>query len=397
MAEQKTEDPKPPLARRGARPFAGPAGAPNAPRPFLRPATPGQRPAPAPFAPRGVAAGSPLGVPAPPAPAAPTSKPVQVGPAEQIEDSTPSVAPPAVSLPEPTGIPSAPVTLSDFAPAPASVRPITSEMVALDAIDAFDALWASAGEVASQSGGPDVENHSTTASLLDESSLGGLDAPSMWSGEITEAVEQTASTAEPLELTPPRTPVVLDMPAWLADDHDPTPIEAAAADPAPVSQHTVVPEPVAAGSTVDCGEAPTELATAPSVAPDGPIESDYPATSEPTWPDQRSAQAVEEGVPLVVEDRTPLVVDAMAVTETSSLGDDRPRFELVDEPASPEPSRADASVPESRGVHVSAALARLAERVRSGEIDVSSIAPEATDAAMLASVLVALLGGSSSR
>jgi hypothetical protein len=47
--------------------------------------------------------------------------------------------------------------------------------------------------------------------------------------------------------------------------------------------------------------------------------------------------------------------------------------------------------------HVSAALARLAERVRSGEIDVSSVAAEATDAAVLASVLAALLGGSSSR
>ena len=388
MAEQKTEDTKPPLPRRGARPFAGPASAPNAARPSLRPAIPGHRPAPAPFAPRTVSAGSPLGIPTPPASAAPASTPVTGGPAEQIEEPTPSVATPSVSLPEPTGVPSAPVTPSEFALPPASVRPITSEMVALDAIDAFDALWASAGEVASQP---------TTASPLDESSLGGLDAPSMWSEEITEAVEQTASTAESLELTPPRTPVVLDMPAWLADDHDPAPIEAAAADPASVSQHTVVPEPVAADATAESGEAPTELATAPIVAPGGPNEGEYPATSEATWPDERSAEAVEEAVPLVVADRTASVVDPLAVAETSSLGNDRPRFELVDEPASPTPSRADALVPESRGGHVSAALARLAERVRSGEIDVSSIAPEATDAAMLASVLVALLGGSSSR
>ena len=40
---------------------------------------------------------------------------------------------------------------------------------------------------------------------------------------------------------------------------------------------------------------------------------------------------------------------------------------------------------------------RLADRVRSGEIDVSSIAPDATDAAVVASVLAALLGGSRSR
>jgi hypothetical protein len=46
---------------------------------------------------------------------------------------------------------------------------------------------------------------------------------------------------------------------------------------------------------------------------------------------------------------------------------------------------------------VSAMLVRLAERVRGGEIDVSSVAPDATDAAMLASVLATLLGGSSRR
>jgi hypothetical protein len=50
-----------------------------------------------------------------------------------------------------------------------------------------------------------------------------------------------------------------------------------------------------------------------------------------------------------------------------------------------------------RGLQVSAALERLAERIRDGEIDVSSVAPEAPDAAMLASVLAALLGGSNSR
>ena len=49
------------------------------------------------------------------------------------------------------------------------------------------------------------------------------------------------------------------------------------------------------------------------------------------------------------------------------------------------------------GMRISATLDRLAERVRGGEIDVSSVAPDATDAAVLASVLAALLGGSSSR
>jgi hypothetical protein len=49
------------------------------------------------------------------------------------------------------------------------------------------------------------------------------------------------------------------------------------------------------------------------------------------------------------------------------------------------------------GIRVSATLDRLAEQVRGGDIDISSVAPGATDAAVLASVLAALLGGSRSR
>jgi hypothetical protein len=49
------------------------------------------------------------------------------------------------------------------------------------------------------------------------------------------------------------------------------------------------------------------------------------------------------------------------------------------------------------GIRASATLDRLAEQVRGGEIDISSVAPGATDAAVLASVLAALLGGSRSR
>jgi hypothetical protein len=60
----------------------------------------------------------------------------------------------------------------------------------------------------------------------------------------------------------------------------------------------------------------------------------------------------------------------------------------------PEPPTVNVAAPAAR---TSAALERLAERVRSGEIDVSSVAAEASDAAVLASVLAALLGGSSSR
>ena len=51
MAEQKTEDTKPPVAHRGARPFVGPAGGSPAARPLLRPAATPARSTRAPFAP----------------------------------------------------------------------------------------------------------------------------------------------------------------------------------------------------------------------------------------------------------------------------------------------------------------------------------------------------------
>jgi hypothetical protein len=73
---------------------------------------------------------------------------------------------------------------------------------------------------------------------------------------------------------------------------------------------------------------------------------------------------------------------------------------MADEPALAEP---DVPPPapvvvthEDRWSHeylVSSALDRLAKRVRAGEIDVSFVAPGAPDAAVLASVLAALLGG----
>jgi hypothetical protein len=85
------------------------------------------------------------------------------------------------------------------------------------------------------------------------------------------------------------------------------------------------------------------------------------------------------------------------------------RFEFVEatqEPQSevnaekPQPGVVIAAPAEAYSPHearIAATFDRLADRVRSGEIDVSSIAPEATDAAVLASVLAALLGGSRCR
>src|SRR5688572_32682576 len=51
MAEEKTEETKPVVPRRVARPFIGPAGASTATRPLSRPSAPGERPRPAAFLP----------------------------------------------------------------------------------------------------------------------------------------------------------------------------------------------------------------------------------------------------------------------------------------------------------------------------------------------------------
>jgi hypothetical protein len=349
MAEQNSEEPKPPLARRGARPFAGPAaGASGAARPFLRPTSPGQRPAPAPFAPRTVPPRSTLGTAVP---AAPATMPAQSTAPTPIEEP---LAVPAVVASEADAI---------VVPAePASPSVVASE-AALDAIDAFDALWASAGEVASP---PDTTDAAPTAaaSPLDESSLGTLDAASIWSDEITGAAEGIDS---PTEVAPARPPAELDMPAWLADDHDPAPIEGVIED--------------------------QDLAL-----PDAAILSDD-ALADSRGPGHDAAEESAGPSPLIPRAAPAAVEQPSPAVDEIALGDHRPRFELVMEAEQTSgPSVGGQPAPSAtRGVQVSAVLDRLAEQVRSGEIDVSSIAPDATDAAMLASVLVALLGGSGSR
>ncbi len=304
MAEHKIEDTMPPLARRAARPFVGPAGGAAPARPVLRPTGPTGRPSSAPFAPPlaaprtslGRMANGPSAAPAADAGASDATKSRAVAPVERLELSE------ASSL------------------EPLSRRPITSEMVALDAVAAFDAVW---GGSMTPAASPVVE---PVSSLVDEASLGsGAGADGRWAEDDITAtdVDATHAVVEPsrpaagaehhaapsstIDVTWPTvaTPDCA-MPPWLADDNDPT---APSAPPEP-SPDLVVAEPIDVAA------------------------------------DQR--------------------VEAVGTRVAHSL-------------------------------RVSAALDRLAERVRGGEIDVSSVAPEAPDAAVLASVLAALLGGSSSR
>jgi hypothetical protein len=249
-----------------------------------------------------------------------------------------------------------------------------------DPFDAFDSAWA-AMEPAPHAG---IEP-STIPAPLDEHSLGsGLDAPEVWAQEITSAAEAIAQAGESVPASPsaesrPLTPS-LGIPAWLADD-----TETAAADKqASMTFPTPTKDP------------------APEPGTWAPIEADanYSATD---WSDLAALPAAEDIVASVTEPTVSYPPEqslgAVSADDGSEPAASRvppvaSRFELVEEsPATP-------AAVDGRMLHgwrVSSALDRLAERVRSGEIDVSSVAPEANDAAVLASVLAALLGGSSSR
>jgi hypothetical protein len=303
-----------------------------------------------------------------------------------------------------------PIAAATDAPAKPE-RPITSEMVALDAFDAFDAVWGASDPRRTPASSP------ATTAPLDVSSLGGgLDAHDVWAEDITAAGDRPApeqAPVEPAAITPS-----LGMPAWLADDPEPTPM---ASD---VAATEVTP------SEPDAGDEPALPAWAPPAAAS--------AFSSPDWTDStaidpmRAGEAIGQPIDDPSFDAMPIPAaediaqataytppaveslgDALAAPSESqsavtpavqAMPDQRPRFELVEPPRGDEP-RTDAAHDSTaavdprvfHGLRVSATLDRLAERVRAGEIDVSFVAPEATDAAVLASVLAALLGGSSSR
>jgi hypothetical protein len=266
------------------------------------------------------------------------------------------------------------------AAAPAPTMDRSHDSAPHDPFDAFDSAWA-AMEPPSYAG---IEP-STVPAPLDETSLGSsLDAPEPWTQEITSAAEAIAQAGESEPDSPPAesrplTPS-LGIPAWLADDSQ----TALAENPSSETIPTPAPDP------------------APVPGTWSPIEADG-SYSAADWSDLAALPPAEEIVASVTEPTASYPPDQSLGSESAQDWSDAAaarlapvasRFEIVEEPPVA-PATVDRRT--LHGWRVSSALDRLAERVRSGEIDVSSVAPEANDAAVLASVLAALLGGSSSR
>jgi hypothetical protein len=432
MAEQKTEDTKPPVARRGARPFVGPAGAAPAARPLLRPAAPPARPGLAPFAPPLSPNRASLGV------VPRTSAPAPVGPDARVEPvvEAPVVEAPVVEAPmvaEPPIEPVAPaataptfeITVSNLTPtaplefsttdalpeahpAPetfpqsglddldfgfgppileteamlesvesadttadpfAPRRPVTSEMIAIDAFSAFDSVWGPGNTPAAS---PTIEPPPVVPSpALDAESLGtGAHAESAWADEIAATPEHHdvagESSAHVDATESPWARVATPnsaLPAWLMDDEV----------SAPPAEATLAPQVTSPAEMA----APAETVEVTYAAETAPVEQriDVAAVEPPRDDLREDAPHEYAGYVSMPDAGEPMIVEATVTPPESSQVDQR----------------------HTHGLRVSAALDRLAERIRGGEIDVSSVAPEAPDAAVLASVLAALLGGSSSR
>jgi hypothetical protein len=367
MADQNNDDSKTPLARRGARPFGGPVSSPAPSRPFIRPAAP-QRPTAAPFV----------------SPVVPGKLVLRNAvPVPALKPPTP-VAPPSVSLPTADA-------------APPSAGPMPSEIAALDAIDAFDAVWGAVVPVSAPA------ESAAVAPPLDELSLGsGTEGQQQWAEDITAddvPAGEPETAAVPVAFEPSESSATGTTPAWLEDDVAPPPV--------PSESPVVSMSPAAV----------PDVPSAPSVvSPVSDVEGLY---SLGEWTDSHMIPASDEimGVPPeptvapIVEalgDTLPALVDR-ATEEAQSAPEPHPRFELVPS-ETPEPEVQPEELPAAsvmpapttfafapHEARIAATFDRLAERVRSGEIDVSSIAPDATDAAVVASVLAALLGGSRSR
>jgi len=408
MAEQKIDDTKAPAAPRGARPFAGPA-APSAARPFLRPVAPAARPSGAPCAPpsgtRPSASRPSLGVAVPSSRPAPVPTPVAV---QTIENAVPNLRPtevgsfgitqenqasgtpvpvpspeydsapefvaaqPAVVVPEIDDVPAVEKTQPAALESP---RRVTSEMVALDAFDAFEAVWGG-----SDTGGS-AAPPAPPPSPLDPVALGsGSDGECLWADEASAAAE----------------------PARLADDDT---VATAGQPTGAWSEMAAIPsaDDVIAVSLVDDAITVDDVVSASS--------SDQTLGAEPAaadaWPDQLLAEYAPYAAPSC---EIPTDVDAVTTDEPVAHVT-TPAIGMVAVPevehslADPVHTGAGEALEASRsteanasaGTYVSATLDRLAERVRRGEIDISSVAPDATEAAVLASVLATLLGGSNSR
>lgn len=365
MADQNNDDSKTPFARRGARPFGGPASSPAPSRPFIRPAAP-QRPTAAPFV-----------------------SPVVPGKLV-LRNATPV---PALKTPTPVALPSIPLPEADTAPP--SPAPTPSEIDALDAIDAFDAVWGAAVPLAAPA------EPAALASPLDELSLGsGTEGQHQWAEDITVdnvPAGDPATVAVPVAFEPSESSAAGTTPDWLEEDVAPSPVPpespVVSMSPPPV---TDVPSPPTVGSPV------------------GDVEGLY---SLGEWTDSHTIPASDEIMGVLPEPTVAPIVQALGDTplasayDAQSASEPQPRFELVEAPPdNPQPEAQQEELPVAsvtlapttfafapHEARIAATFDRLADRVRSGEIDVSSIAPDATDAAVVASVLAALLGGSRSR
>jgi hypothetical protein len=420
MAEQKIDDTKAPAAPRGARPFAGPA-APSAARPFLRPAAPAVRPSGAPFAPaagtRPAASRPSLGISAaasPPAPT-PTAVPVHVVPQAEYEPVTGPVAAPLIEV-----VPQIEEVAAEAEPAtPESPRRrVTSEMVALDAFDAFDAVWGRSDTVGSAAA------PAPPPSPLDEVALGsGSEAECLWPDEASAAAEaaagpETGAAAHGPDVADACQVADTEMPTWLADE-DTVATAGQSIDwsevPSIPSADDVIAMPllddaIAVDDVAPAASGDETLGADTSAAPADPrpdqMATPFAAGSDP-WPDQLLAEYAPYAAPAC---ETPTHVAAVAPDATVADGS----TDVIGMEAPPEAERplagpvqvgaeetleapTSTQAKASAGSYVSATLDRLAERVRRGEIDISSVAPEATEAAVLASVLATLLGASNSR
>ena len=412
MAEQKIDDSKSPLARRAVRPFVGPAGGGAASGPLLRP-TPATRANPAPFVPpvgpRRPALGTAPGAAAPESGTAPLRPPT---PAQSFEltVAAPTPARPveeerierAAFVPNEQHTPgpdSHALGTSDHAPEaeaaesasiqPSRRRPVTSEMVAVDAYEAFDAVW---GASITPQASPIVD---PSPSPVDAESLGsGVDGPNPWTDEMTMATESAPTSVVHQEATPQNSQgdatdpwslsVTPDsaLPAWLLDEPtvterapEPEPAIALIGNPGDAGASTAEPEVVFTDVASDAGQVAAAETRAELSATGERSDAYHSRDVVPTELRPADTPVEQHVAPIVSQD------PESAAPTSSELFASRPAVPIA------------AHV--TADIRVSAALERLAERVRGGEIDVSSVAPEAPDAAMLASVLAALLGGSS--
>src|SRR5688572_331711 len=366
MAEENTQDTKSPQPpRRGARPFVGPAGAAGQPLPLLRVTS---MPRPAPFVPAGGARPT-LGTP-PQRTALPTASAIAAeraapGETPTRREATIDVPPPPAALPSPT-------------------------------------------EVTSLGGVEEVRVPPVSATADDATSGTPTPGPA-WLMDDSE----TPSVAE---MQPVTADALLAEASAPAERQDP----AAAAAATPDAAHTL---PGDDGSWADV----TIMASADSImAAEIEAEDALQSTmsdladdvlSAREWPDRLLAEyapylptpaiATPAVVPDAVEEVSADPYERAVDAPSEAAATANPDIDSDVEDVSPmglmaawtsDGADADAGL-ETHETRVAATLDRLAEQVRLGEIDVSSVAPGGPDAAVLAAVLAALLGGgrSSSR